>query len=61
MSRNHLIIVGDSSKIQFRNPKTGVVHTSDRLNVVSSWIDSTEALFEKLGEELRAGCRLPKL
>lgn len=61
VSRNYVIVVGDSSKVQFRNPKTGVVHTLDRLEVVSSWIDSTEALFERLGAALRAGCGLPKL
>lgn len=60
VSRNYVIVVGESSKVQFRNPKTGVVTAVDRLEMVSGWMDNTEELFERLGAQLRATCGLPK-
>ncbi|MEJ1966047.1 MAG: hypothetical protein WDO56_32650 [Gammaproteobacteria bacterium] len=59
VSRNYIIVVGDSSKVQFRNPRTGVVQQLDRLDVIAGWIDRAEELFERLGASLRNTCGLP--
>lgn len=60
VSRNYLIVVGDTSKVQFCNPRTDEVQKLDRLDVIADWIDRTEALFETFGASLRAKCGLPK-